>query len=349
MSERPSLRVGIMGAIFLVLVSLPWWMPSFYLTLTIRILFFSLLAMSFSFLAGQAGMVSLTQAAFFGTSAYIVAILGVRHGVSFPYPPLFGVLGATVLAALFGLVAIRTSGIYFLMITLALGQIAWGLAHQWISMTEGYNGISGIRAPTIAGVGFDVPRNFYFSLLGAFFLCSCFMVAVVRSPFGLALRGIRESPTRMAALGFPVFLIRYVAFVLAGALAGVSGVFFAYFTGVVNPSALDLPRAVWVLLVSILGGVASLAGSVVGASIVILLEILVSQVTGRYMTVIGVVFLLTVLFAPEGVIGRLRILNSRRVARGVLPVAHAHGGAPGSEGAGYSGDKPGHPARRGNG
>ena len=285
-------------------------------------MFFGLLAMSLSFLAGHLNKVSLTQAAFFGVAAYSVAILGVKYNVPFPYPALIGLLLAILLSALFGLVAIRTNGIYFLMITLALGQLTWALAHQWIAMTGGYNGISGIRAPTVGGIPFVDPKNFYIALLLVFLMCMLMMTWVVRSSFGLALRGIRESQSRMVALGYPVFWIQYLAFIISGALAGVSGIFFAYFTWVVNPHSFDMSRSVWILLVSILGGMESLAGAVLGTAILVLLEIELSKLTERYMTIIGLIFILVVLFAPEGIIGRLRKWRlPRRPPVGVQPVA----------------------------
>lgn len=310
MPRRADLWIGA-AVVGVVLVTLPDWMPTYYLTLTNRILFYSLLAVSFSFLAGQAGMVSLGQVAFFGFGAYSVGILTVRLGVPFPWPPLVGIVGAAALAALFGLVVVRTSGIYFLMITLAIGQVMWGVAHRWVSLTNAYDGIPGIRAPVVAGIAFQEPRNFYLALLAVSILCLALVLAVSRSHFGLALRGIRTSPTRMAALGYPANLLRYAAFVFSGTLAGISGVFFAYHTGYVNTAVFDLQRSVWILLVSILGGVATLVGPMVGVTIVVLLESVVGQITQRHAMVIGVLFMLTILLAPEGIVGRLRELRRR--------------------------------------
>jgi len=164
--NRRRLWLGlIIGVAGLALFTLPWWSPPLYLTLSIRIMFFGLLAISLSFLAGQLNKISLTQTAFFGVAAYSIAILGVKHNIPFPYPALVGLGLAILLAALFGLVATRSSGIYFIMITLALGQLTWALSNQWLSMTGGYDGIPGIRAPTVWGIPFVNPKNFYFALL----------------------------------------------------------------------------------------------------------------------------------------------------------------------------------------
>lgn len=306
---RLWLLAGLAVLALTFLFSIPLWMPSFYLTLVIRILFFSLAAMSLTFLAGQIGLVSLAQATFFGTAAYILAIATVQHQLPFYFSAPLALATATGLAAVFGLLAMRTSGIYFLMITLALGQIIWGLSFQWISFTGGYDGISGVRPPVVAGISFAQPHNFYYALLVTFGLVTTLLLAIIRSPFGLVMRGVRESPSRMQALGYPVTLIKYLAFVMGGTVAGLAGIFFAYYTGIVNPASLDLFRSVWLLVVAILGGVGSIFGAILGTTIVVFLEIVVSQFTNRYMSVIGLVFLLTILFAPDGLIGRLQSLR----------------------------------------
>lgn len=293
------------------MVTLPGWMPAYYLTLTNRILYYSLLATSFSFLAGRAGMVSLGQVAFFGFSAYATAVMTVRYSIAFPWPVVVGVVGATALAAVAGLVVIRTSGIYFLMITLALGQVMWGVANRWVSLTHAFDGIPGIVPPVVAGVALKQPQNFYFVLLVVFLVCFLLMLAVSRSHFGLALRGVAASPTRMAALGYSVTRLRYGAFVLAGMLAGISGVFFAYHTGHVNISVFDLQISVWILLASTLGGVGTLVGPVVGVALVVLLESVIGQITQRHAMVIGALFILTVVLAPEGLVGHLQALRRR--------------------------------------
>ncbi len=172
-----------------------------------------------------------------------------------------------------------------------------------------------MRAPDVAGVGFQDPANFHMVLLVIFALCVSLMLSITGSHYGLALRGVRASPARMAALGYPVDRIRYAAFVLAGALASISGVFFAYHNGYVNTSVFDIQRSVWVLLVSILGGVEAFAGPVVGVTVVVFLESWIGQLTARHAMVIGVLFMLTILLAPEGIVGRLNALRARWVTR----------------------------------
>jgi len=235
-----QLRKVVVLALISVSITLPLWLPPYVLTTAIRILFYSLLGMSLSFLAGQAGMVSLAQTAVFGFSGYVLAILSRHYNVPFPWPEILGLLGAILLSLVFGMIASRTFGTYFLMITLALGQITWAIATQWVSVTEGFDGIQGLRAPEIAGISFQQPSNFYWLLLTVFLICFFGLRAVIQSPFGLVLRGIRENPRRMSALGYSIYWYRVSAFVIAGVLAAMAGLFAAQFIGIVTPSSLSL-------------------------------------------------------------------------------------------------------------
>jgi branched-chain amino acid transport system permease protein len=191
----------------------------------------------------------------------------------------------------------------------------WGVANRWVSLRHAYDGIPGVRAPDVAGLRFQDPGNFYLVLLVVFAVCVGLMLLLSRSHFGLALRGVRASPARMAAIGYPVDRLRYAAFVVAGALSSLSGIFFAYHTGYVNISVFDIQRSVWVLLVSILGGVEAFAGPLVGVTVVVFLESWIGQITARHAMVIGVLFMLTILLAPEGIVGKLKAIRERRATQ----------------------------------
>jgi branched-chain amino acid transport system permease protein len=328
--RRTLLTVVIVLAVGALLVSFPAWLPPYYLTTVIRILVYSMLAMSLSFLAGQGGMVSLTQTGLFGFAAYVLAILSVHYKLPFPYPLLIAVAGTLVVAFVFGIISIRTYGTYFLILTLALGQILWAIAQQWTSVTEGFDGIQGTRAPIVGGISFQEPANFYWVLLVAFLACFFLLGAVIRSPLGLALRGTRDSHVRMAALGFSVPRIRLTAFMIAALPAALAGTFLVQFTGIITPVSLDLDRTVWILLIVILGGVGSLGGTVVGVFIALMFEVAVTRYTDRYLTAMGITFLLLVLFAPNGITGAvdgLRRRFDRRRAAASAPTTTA--GPPG--------------------
>jgi branched-chain amino acid transport system permease protein len=308
---RTLLTVALVAVVGVVLLSFPAWLPPYYLTTVIRILFYSMLAMSLSFLAGQGGMISLTQTGLFGLAAYTLAILSLHYQLPFPYPLLLALAGTLVVAFVFGLISIRTYGTYFLILTLALGQILWAIAQQWTSVTEGFDGIQGTRAPILGNVSFQEPANFYWVLLIVFLACFFLLRAVVRSPLGLALRGTRDSHVRMSALGFSVARIRLTAFMIAAVPAALAGTFFVQFTGIITPVTLDLDRTVWILLIVILGGVGNLGGTVVGVFIAMMFEVVVTRFTDRYLTAMGITFLLLVLFAPNGITGAVEGLKRR--------------------------------------
>ena len=297
------IRSLLIAGVVLVLASFPWWAPLFYLNLVIRILFFSIIVMGFSFLGGQLGLLSLMQSFFFGVAGYTVAILQVRHGILFPIPPLVGVFASIFLAIFLGFFVLRTQGVYFLMLTMVIGQIGWVLSLQLTSITNGTTGIIGINAP---GILHGSRTVFYFAQLFIFLICIVFLIKITRSPFGLFLRGIRESESRMIMLGYPVFFIKLTAFVLSAALTAIGGVFFVYFYGVMNPDAISLTANVNIMLASILGGIGSLFGAVLGSLIVKTLDMSLSAITERYMLIIGMLFLVVIVFFPNGIIGGLK-------------------------------------------
>jgi len=291
-------------------------------------MYFGMLTLSLCFLAGELGVVSLMQASFFGISGYFIAILQTRYQISFPIPPLVGIGVAVLFAALTGLLVIRVRGIYFLMLTLVLGQLVWALASQWASVTRGDSGITDIFAPVIFGISTEKSKGaFYFFEL--FFFCGViyFLAALKRSPFGLMLRGIRESESRMAMLGYPVALLRYLAFIFAAFVAAMGGVFFAYFTGLINPHSVSLTTNVETLLSAILGGIQTLFGAILGTAILKILDVVLSGITQRYLLIMGILFLITIMFAPKGAAGALKRLWDSVAARVLGSAAPAKGAA----------------------
>ncbi|MEW6265419.1 MAG: branched-chain amino acid ABC transporter permease [Thermodesulfobacteriota bacterium] len=310
-------RLVLGVAIPSLLVLIPWITSEFFTMMAIRVMFYSMLTMSLAFLAGELGLVSLMQAAFFGLAGYFVAILQTRYLWPFPLPALFGVSMAVLAAGLFGLLAIRTKGVYFLMLTMVLGQLIWALASQWAAMTKGDTGIHNIYAPVFFGFSAEKSKTvFYYFQLIFFAGVVWLLYTLKRSPFGLMLRGVRDSDTRMAMLGYPVAGLRYLAFVLAALVAAVGGVFFTYFTGLINPHSVSLANNVETLLASILGGINSLLGAVLGTVILKVLDVVLSGVTKRYLLLMGLMFLAVIMFAPQGLVGSCGKLWQRIVKRG---------------------------------
>lgn len=296
-----------LSAIALLLIAAmiaPRVLSSFYLDLLIQVLIFGLFAMSMDMLIGYTGLVTLGHAGIYGVSAYVIAyaVTQLSWGPNLAVPAAIG--AALLTSAVFGLIAIRTSGVYFLLVTLAEGMVVWGIAFRWADVTGAENGISGVHRP-----GFiSQPTAFYYGVLLVFVICSVLMYRIVASPFGLTLQGIRENELRMRTLGYNVPLHKFSIFLLSGIFAGMAGVLFAYYNQFMSPSAVSLAQSVQGLLMVILGGPGTLFGAVLGAAVVVGVQNVVSLHTERWTTVMGIIFVLTVLFAQRGLVGRLRDL-----------------------------------------
>ena len=279
---------------------------SFIILLTTRALVFSILVMSVDILLGYTGLASLGQAGYLSVGAYVAAILATKYhiglGWDFWLVLLLGMLIGAALAAVFGLLAIRASGVYFLMISLALGQCVWGLAYRWNSLTGGDNGIN-LRERPKFGIDLSNELSFFFLVLGIFCVSLLVMYTLVRSPFGRSLAGIRERELRMKILGYNTWLHKYIAFVIAGGFGGLSGVLWAHTAGIVSPINADLPTSVDALLMAVLGGSGTLVGGVIGTFIVFGLREYLSTVVPWWQYVLGGVYVLTILYLPTGLMG----------------------------------------------
>jgi branched-chain amino acid transport system permease protein len=219
-----------------------------------------------------------------------------------------GIATALAVSLVFALLAVRTSGVYFLLLTLALGMIVWGVCQRWTSITGGENGLRGNSRPE----ALTDPVHFYYFVLVVSLGAAMLMWRFVRSPMGLALKGIRESETRMRSLGYNTTQHLVLGFLFSGLMAGVSGVLYAFFNSFVSPSTVALAQSVKGLLMAIVGGVGTLFGGVVGAAVIVLLENVASSFTERWSMVLGALFVLTMIFAPEGIVGKIRALLQKR-------------------------------------
>jgi len=279
---------------------------SFVILLATRALAFSILVMSLDILLGFTGLASLGQAAYLGVGAYLTAILATRYqfglGFDFWLVIVLGILLGAALAAIFGLLAIRATGVYFLMITLALGQCVWGLAYRWNSLTGGDNGIN-LRGRPKFGIDLANEITFFYVVLAFFAASLLLMYVLVRSPFGRSLAGIRERELRMRILGYNTWLHKYIAFVIAGGFGGLSGVLWAHTAGIVSPENVVLTTSVDALLMAVLGGAGTLVGGVIGAGIVFGLREYLSTLVPWWQYVLGAVYVLTILFLPTGLMG----------------------------------------------
>jgi branched-chain amino acid transport system permease protein len=301
----------------ILLLTLPFWMREiFYINLASQVLIAAIFAMSLNLLVGYAGLTSLGHAGYLGLSAYTTAWLTVNLGWG-QLPAAGAALFVTlVMAAIFGLVALRASGISFLMITLALGQVLWGLSYRWTAVTGGDNGISGVKRPDIFGLDLGDPSNFYYFTLIVFIVIFSIIAVWIRSPFGVSIRGTKDQPRRMSTLGFNVWLIRWITFVVSGFLGGVGGLMYLYYHQFISPHSLSLANSAEMLLMVISGGAGTLSGPIVGATLVVLLKNVASAYLDRWVLLLGLVFILIVMFVPGGIVaGITRFINNMKNKR----------------------------------
>jgi branched-chain amino acid transport system permease protein len=291
--------------------ALPQVAGPFWMGLATQMLIFGLLALSVDLLLGHAGLFSLCHASFFAVAAYTTAILQVRYGVPTAFAAPAGIAAGTVLALVFG-AAVRTRGVYFVLITLALGYVVWGVAHRWSSFTGGDNGVTNVPFPRIGAVGIESHTEYYYFALAVIVACAAGYRVLVRSPFGLALRGIKASESRMRSLGYRTGLHLYAAFALSGALASLAGVLYVYYNRFVNPVAASFPVSVEAVLMAIVGGTGTVIGPFLGSAVILGLRNWVSSFLELYAAVMGIVFVATVLWAPDGIMGLLARLRTAR-------------------------------------
>ena len=310
---RGLAAVSVVG--ILVLLLLPHFLSTYYLGLVIQMMIFALFAMSLDLLIGYTGMASLGHAAYFGVAAYATGLLALKLGWSVWLALPAGLLVAALTATLFGFLALRTRGSYFLMITLALSQVVWGIAFGWRSLTGGDDGLPEVPRPNL-GLPWSLTDEtpFYYFVLFCIGVGTFLLIRIVSSPFGFALRGIRESETRMLSLGYNVWRYKLAVFVLAATFAGLAGCLYVYYNRFVSPDYLQVVRSAEVLLMVILGGAGTLIGPAIGAALIVLLDNVVSTYTERWLLVLGVIYVVVALFAPRGVVGFLRELRGKKAA-----------------------------------
>jgi branched-chain amino acid transport system permease protein len=305
-------RVSI--PVFLVLlVLLPWVSGEFYVNLASQILIFAIFAASINLLLGYGGLPTLGHASYLGIAAYGSALLALKMGLDHWASAPLALAGTTLMAGLFGLVALRASGLGFLMLTLALSQVLWGTAYRWVGLTDGDNGLRGLTRPSPFGIDLDGAKAFYYFTLAVCVPSIWAMARFVHSPLGTVLKGTRDQPRRMSALGHDVWLVRWVTFVYAGFWGAVSGLLFVYYHKYIHPISLSLTSSAEGLLAVIAGGSGTLAGPIAGAAIVMILKNYVSAYIERWNMLLGFVFVLIVVFMPEGVVpGAKRIFRKCR-------------------------------------
>ncbi|MBW1942305.1 MAG: branched-chain amino acid ABC transporter permease [Deltaproteobacteria bacterium] len=300
----------LLFCVIIAALSAPLFLGTFWLTLLMQILIFGLLALSVELLLGNIGMFSICQAAFFAVSAYTVAILQVKYGqpTIVAVPAGFG--AAVILSLIYG-IAVRTKGVYFMLVTIALGHILWGITWTWVSFTNGEGGITNVPAPAFGSLSITSHSSYYYIVLAVVALCMLGYRTLIRSPFGLTLRGIRESESRMRGLGYNIAAHKYTAFVIAGTLSGIAGLLYIYFNRLVSPASAEFFLSMEVALMVLVGGTGTIIGPFIGSAIMIGIRNYVSAYIDQWMIVMGVIFIITMLWTPDGILGLIRRLRGR--------------------------------------
>ena len=314
-TRKAPRSVSVLVILMLVVATMAPFLPPYVLNVVVLSLIFSIAAVGLDILMGYTGLDSLGQAAYFGCAAYIVSILTITYQVNWLLAAAIAIVASTLLGSLLGLLAVRLGGLYFLLITLAFGQVLWGGAQRWGSLTGGFNGLGGVPPPLQM---FASPLNFCWLVICIFLLVVLVAKLITSSTFGLGLKGVREDELRMKTLGHKTFLLKWIAFAIAALFAALAGVLGATFNSFVSPSDLSLQFSFALMLMVIIGGAGYIYGAVVGAIIVTALQLELSVYLPDYwVLVLGLVYAVTAISLPNGVVGKIhsRNLLNRQVAK----------------------------------
>lgn len=309
MNKKRLLYLGIrIGILFLLL--LPGFLPSYWASIWTEVLIFGIFAMSLDLILGYTGLPTLGHASCFGIAAYTTAILGLKFGWNqLPLSMLAGILMAALLHAVIGLLVLRTRGIVFLMVTLALAQCIWAIVWKWTSLTGGSDGLPGVMRPNLGLSWWRLSNahHFYYFVLLFFIAAVLLQYLIMRSPFGeQSLVGIRENESRMRALGYNVWLHLYMAFIFSGIFGGLAGCLMVWYNNFACTSLLDISQSANVLLMVILGGAGTPLGPLLGAAIIVLMKNVVAAFTTHWLLVMGIVYIFVIMYMPRGIINALR-------------------------------------------
>lgn len=295
----------IVGIACLVVVGILLTSGTYLSTIFEDILIFAIAAMGIDLLGGYGGLISLGQAGFLGVGAYGVAI-SEQHGYSAWAAVGISLAVVLGLAVVTGVVAVRVSGITFVIVTLAVGQIFWGLGYQWTALTGGDNGITVANMPSIGPWSLANTMPLWITTLVVFLVVMAVLMLMVRSPFGLSLQGMRTNEPRLRALGYRTAHQRYVGYLISSFIAGIAGILYVFSNHLVSPANLTFSQDGFLVLMVVLGGLGTIWGPCIGAVVVVMFQQEISTYVTRWETLMGVVFIAVVIFTPGGIAGILR-------------------------------------------
>lgn len=319
MTREPLIGGGSM-TIVAALVVYPLLVPSFWtVQIGAQAMILGIIALSLLLLAGYGGMVSLAQLAIAGFAGYVAAYFGVHSDATLGVPLPWGLTivvaltAGTLLGLLVGLIAVRSHGIYMLMITLAIAVGLFYFARQNMEFFNAYNGFHGVKSPVVFDTSLRQPIPFYYLCLACALGLYLFVAHLVRTPFGVALQGLRDNSRRMHSLGYDVALHRVTAFAIAGFIAAIGGLLRVWYTGSISPGSINLGASIVILIIAILGGLAHPVGAFAGALVFVLIQNFAIDLIDRerFNTMIGLILLAIILFMPGGLVGLAQTIRRR--------------------------------------
>ncbi len=310
-TRRPaSQRIAMLAGIWAILILVPVWLPLLggYTALAGRVLVFALAAMGLNLLLGFTGVLSFGHAAYFGLGAYGAGLTLKYVVASTPVAMLAGTLLGGLAGTLFGALIVRRRGVYFAMCTIAFGQLWYYLAYSWNDFTGGFDGLRGFHREAI-GLGplnLDIANSgnaFYYFLLAVFAVAVTLMGILIRSPFGHTLRAIRENERRARFLGIPVERQIWLSFSISCFFTALAGTLYALLNNFADPLALHYSLSGYFVVMTVMGGMRAFWGPLVGAAVFVVLQDYISSMTVNWMSFVGIIFILVVLFFPRGILG----------------------------------------------
>jgi len=300
--------------ILLFFIIFPFIVP--YKALATQIIIWGLFALGFNVCLGYTGMLSFGHAAYFGVGAYTTGIILIRLWENIWFSLLGGLVMGALLALVLGYLCIKRRGIYFAMLTLAFAQLVYFVAFQWVDLTGGDNGLRNIPAVPLSFFGLSIniytPLRFYFFVLIFVFLSLLALNRVLQSPFGHVLQAVRENEHRAKSCGYETTNVRWLAFILSGAISGLAGSLYALYLHFVGIETMYYTTSGQVIMMTLLGGMGSFIGPFIGAGVFLYLEDVLSAITPNWMIFLGVIFVLCVLFFPSGIWGTVKEFSLKR-------------------------------------
>lgn len=302
MSWVPYLFLAIAFIIF------PLILPVYQVGLLVQFFILAIFVMSYNFILGYGGLLSFAHAGFFGVGAYSVGLLGVNMGIDSLWLGVgTGLATSLLLAVVFGFFALRAQGIYFLMLTLAFGQILWALATKWRDLTGGSDGLPGIPTPDLGIISINWNDTaFYYFVFIIFAISFILLMLIIKSQFGRTIIGIRENEPRVISLGYNTWLYKYVTFIIAALFASMAGSLNSYYLSLASPDDTHWRLTAIAITAVIIGGRGTLIGPLVGTAIYMFLSYFISGLTLRWPLFLGGAFILIVMYAPDGIVGLLK-------------------------------------------